>query len=70
MRLRFQCGHTLELPDTITERPVCSCGQPGSTVKVSIVVRPPTFRGACHGPLATTDLKIAPWTAPLTAGKE
>jgi hypothetical protein len=68
--VRFACGHTIDVPPTVNERPECPCGAPGARQRVSVTATPPTFRGACGGPLAQTNMTIEPWRAPLVAGKE
>lgn len=51
MTVRFACGHTTTVDDGATTSPTCLCGE----TRVSrVTVRPPTFRGACQGPYATT----------------
>lgn len=51
MRIVFTCGHTADLPDTITTPPVCGCGERQIT---RVQVRAPRFVGACRGPYAET----------------
>ncbi len=70
IQMTFACGHTLEIPPTIAEKPICGCGAEGSTRRVRVTASPPTFRGACGGPLAQTNMNIEPWKSPLVAAKE
>jgi hypothetical protein len=58
MELTFRCGHEVKADDACTSAVCPICGREGvSRAKV----RPPTFRGAAMGPLAQTDLSIAPF---------
>lgn len=58
MTLTFRCGHVAQVEESAAS-PVCPvCGREGVS---AAQVRRPTFRGACTGPLAQTDLTIAPF---------
>lgn len=47
--LRFACGHQLQIAETNIAQPPCP--QCGETRIQGVTARPPTFRGACSGPL-------------------
>lgn len=51
MTLRYACGHTSVVEDSVTSPPTCLCGE---TRIARVTVRPPRFSGACQGPYATT----------------
>lgn len=58
MELTYRCGHEARVDDAVASAVCPVCGSEGvSRAKV----RRPTFRGACVGPLAQTDLMIAPF---------
>jgi len=58
MDLTYRCGHVVKVDDAVASAICPLCGSEGvSRAKV----RQPTFRGACMGPLAQTDLSIAPF---------
>jgi predicted RNA-binding Zn-ribbon protein involved in translation (DUF1610 family) len=58
MELTYRCGHVATVDDAVASAVCPVCGSEGvSRAKV----RRPTFRGACVGPLAQTDLTIPPF---------
>lgn len=48
IRITFACGHHAEVEESVQARPVCHCGE---TRVQNVNTRPPTFTGACRGPL-------------------
>jgi hypothetical protein len=63
MELTYRCGHAVKVQDALASAVCPVCGAEGvSRAKA----RPPTFRGAVHGPCAQTDLSIAPFRERLT----
>lgn len=51
MVVHFECGHHTPLSPSMTEAPVCGCGER----RIARVDAPaPSFRGTCTGPSATT----------------
>lgn len=63
MELTYRCGHQARVDDAVASAVCPVCGQSGVS---AAKVRPPSFRGACVGPLAQTDLTIAPFRERLT----
>ena len=51
LRVRFLCGHHMDLGLTGEGAPVCHCGE---TRVIRTFARPPRFTGACSGPYAET----------------
>ena len=50
MMIRFACGHVARVSHSVTEPPVCGCGE----TRITRVVAPtPSIRGVCSGPLVT-----------------
>jgi hypothetical protein len=63
MELTYRCGHVAQVDDAVASAVCPVCATEGvSRAKV----RPPTFRGAALGPLAQTDMTIAPFRERLT----
>lgn len=58
MELTYRCGHSARVDDAVASAVCPVCGQHGVS---AAKVRPPSFRGACSGPLAQTDMTIAPF---------
>ena len=49
MTLTWACGHRGTVKDSVTDAPICVCGER----RIQRVTAPvPRFRGACRGPLA------------------
>ena len=51
MIVGFACGHTAAVSHSVTEPPICGCGE----TRIARVTAPaPSIRGVCSGPLVQT----------------
>lgn len=51
MRVTFACGHMASVSHSVTEPPMCGCGE----TRIARVQAPaPSIRGVCSGPLVQT----------------
>ena len=55
--VRFACGHAVQVGESVSQAPECSCGER----RVRRVAAPaPRFRGFAQGPCATFDDRVQP----------
>lgn len=51
MQIVFACGHTATVSHTVSEPPMCGCG---NTQIIRVSAPAPSIRGVCSGPLVQT----------------